>query len=113
MKINRRTAVGAMLAGAGAAVARPTLVQGAQAAARDVPEERIRAQVCGIGGGSGGIGAALAAARGCRLCRTMMTLGQAAGTAAALGIKHGVPARHVDIAELQANLRKQNVAISV
>jgi len=53
------------------------------------------------------------AASSCRLCRTMTTLGQAAGTAAALGIKHGVPARQVDVAELQADLKKQNVAISV
>lgn len=35
----------------------------ATAGAGSLPQERIRTQVCVIGGGSGGIGAALAAAR--------------------------------------------------
>lgn len=52
------------------------------------------------------------AASSCRLCRTMMTLGQAAGTAAAMGIKHHIPARRVDIGRLQAALAAQNVAIT-
>ncbi len=43
----------------------------------------------------------------------MMTLGQAAGTAAALGVKHGVPPRDVDTKELQASLVKRGVAIGV
>lgn len=51
------------------------------------------------------------AASSCRLCRTMMTLGQAAGNAAALCVKHGILPRQVDIAELQAALTSQNVAI--
>ena len=53
------------------------------------------------------------AASSCRLCRTMMTLGQAAGNAAALCIKHHLPTRQVDIKTLQAALVKQNVAIDV
>jgi hypothetical protein len=51
------------------------------------------------------------AASSCRLSRTMMTLGQAAGTAAAMGVKHGVPPREVDTKELQVALVKQGVAI--
>ena len=35
--------------------------------------------------------------------------GQAAGTAAALAVKAGIPPRHVDYKELQANLRRQGV----
>ena len=35
--------------------------------------------------------------------------GQAAGTAAALAVKGGIPPRHVDYKELQANLRRQGV----
>lgn len=52
------------------------------------------------------------AASSCRLSRTMMTLGQAAGTAAALGAKHGVPPREVDAKELQALLVEQGVAVT-
>ena len=37
--------------------------------------------------------------------------GQAAGTAAALAVKAGVPPRHVDYKELQANLRRQGVVL--
>lgn len=64
MRINRRGAVTAMLASAGG----PWWACGTGAAAAwsadRAPEERIRTQVCVVGGGSGGIGAALAAARG-------------------------------------------------
>ncbi len=52
------------------------------------------------------------AASSCRLSRTMMTLGQAAGAAAALCVKHGTPPRQVDIKELQTSLKSQGVAIS-
>jgi hypothetical protein len=52
------------------------------------------------------------AASSCRLSRTMMTLGQAAGTAAAFCVKHQLPPRKVDIRELQARLKAQNVALS-
>ncbi len=37
--------------------------------------------------------------------------GQAAGTAAALAVKAGIPPRHVDYKELQANLRKHGVEL--
>jgi hypothetical protein len=37
--------------------------------------------------------------------------GQAAGTAAALAVKAGIPPRHVDYNELQANLRRQGVGL--
>jgi hypothetical protein len=37
--------------------------------------------------------------------------GQAAGTAAALAVKAGIPPRHVDYKELQANLRRQGVGL--
>jgi len=52
------------------------------------------------------------AASSCRLSRTMMTLGQAAGTAAALAVKHHVPPRQVDIRDVQTRLKAQNVAVS-
>jgi hypothetical protein len=52
------------------------------------------------------------AASSCRLCRTMMTLGQAAGNAAALAVKHRLTTRQVDIRELQLQLTSQGVAIS-
>jgi len=52
------------------------------------------------------------AASSCRLSRTMMTLGQAAGTAAALCVQHHIVPRQVAIDELQASLQAQNVAIS-
>jgi hypothetical protein len=53
------------------------------------------------------------AASSCRLCRTMMTLGQAAGNAAAIVAKHRLANRQIDVAELQTRLRAQRVAISV
>jgi len=63
MKISRRTAMGALVTGATAGIARPVLGQTAEIAAADVPQEYLRTEVCVVGGGSGGIGAALAAAR--------------------------------------------------
>jgi len=51
------------------------------------------------------------AASSCRLCRTMMTLGQAAGNAAAMAAEGRVPVRQIDIAQLQARLRQQGVAL--
>ncbi len=53
------------------------------------------------------------AASSCRLCRTMMTLGQAAGNAAAMAVAQGSQARQVDVAALQAKLTAQGVAISM
>ena len=53
------------------------------------------------------------AASSCRLSRTMMTLGQAAGTAAAMCVTHHVTTRRVDVRELQASLQSQGVDISV
>ena len=53
------------------------------------------------------------AASSCRLCRTMMTLGQAAGNAAAIAAKHRLATRQIDVAKLQTRLRAQRVAISV
>jgi hypothetical protein len=53
------------------------------------------------------------AASSCRLCRTMMTLGQAAGNAAAMAVRGGLKTRQVDVADLQAKLVAQGVAISV
>jgi hypothetical protein len=53
------------------------------------------------------------AASSCRLCRTMMTLGQAAGNAAAIVAEHRLANRQIDVAELQTRLRAQRVAISV
>ncbi|MCX6901220.1 MAG: FAD-dependent oxidoreductase [Verrucomicrobia bacterium] len=52
------------------------------------------------------------AASSCRLQRTMMTLGQAAGNAAALAIKHHVDPRRIDVAELQVRLQSQGVDIT-
>jgi hypothetical protein len=49
------------------------------------------------------------AASSCRLQRTLITLGQAAGNAAALAVKHHVDPRGIDIAELQALLLSQGV----
>jgi hypothetical protein len=51
------------------------------------------------------------AASSCRLCRTMMTLGQAAGNAAALAVQHRVPIRQVDVAALRQRLQEQGVAV--
>lgn len=53
------------------------------------------------------------AASSCRLSRTMMTLGQAAGNAAAWAVQHKVRPRQVDIGPLQTRLQSQGVAISV
>lgn len=53
------------------------------------------------------------AAASCRLQRTLITLGQAAGTAAAMGVMHGASPREIDVTELQAKLVKQGVAIGV
>jgi hypothetical protein len=53
------------------------------------------------------------AAASCRLCRTMMTLGQAAGNAAALCVRERVPPREVDMARLRAMLSAQGVALTV
>ena len=52
------------------------------------------------------------AASSCRLCRTMMTLGQAAGNAAAMAVSERLTNRQVDIGELQKRLVAQGVAIS-
>jgi len=52
------------------------------------------------------------AASSCRLQRTMTTLGQAAGNAAALAVKHDMDLRHIDVADLQAKLRTQGVDIA-
>jgi hypothetical protein len=52
------------------------------------------------------------AASSCRLQRTMMTLGQAAGNAAALAVKHRITLRHMNVAELQARLQSQGVDIT-
>ena len=49
------------------------------------------------------------AASSCRLQRTLITLGQAAGNAAALAVKHHVDPRRIDIAELQAQLQSQGM----
>lgn len=53
------------------------------------------------------------AASSCRLQRTLMTLGQAGGTAAALAIRHGVDLRGVDTAELQRRLQAQGVEVGM
>ncbi len=52
------------------------------------------------------------AASSCRLQRTMMTLGQAAGNAAAVAVKHHVDPRRIDVVELQAALQSQGVDIT-
>jgi len=53
------------------------------------------------------------AASSCRLSRTMMTLGQAAGTAAAACVQKRVLPRQVDVGALQAALKAQGVAVAV
>jgi hypothetical protein len=53
------------------------------------------------------------AASSCRLQRTMITLGQAAGNAAAMAVANHVDPRGVDVAELQARLQSQGVDITV
>jgi len=52
------------------------------------------------------------AASSCRLSRTMMTLGQAAGTAAAICIREKTPLRAIDVAALRAELMRQGVELS-
>ncbi|MHC4444715.1 MAG: FAD-dependent oxidoreductase [Planctomycetota bacterium] len=52
------------------------------------------------------------AASSCRLSRTIMTIGQAAGTAAAMAVKHHLTTRQVDIRELQASMQAQGVDIT-
>ncbi len=51
------------------------------------------------------------AASGCRLQRTMMALGQAAGTAAALAAQTGMDARDVPAETLRESLRRQGVQL--
>jgi hypothetical protein len=51
------------------------------------------------------------AASSCRLCRTMMTLGQAAGNAAAMAVKGRVTTRQVDVQVLRTRLQEQGVAV--
>jgi len=52
------------------------------------------------------------AASSCRLTRTMMQLGQAAGTAAALAVQLGLPAAGVPAKPLRAALARQHVQLS-
>ena len=52
------------------------------------------------------------AASSCRPSRTMMTLGQAAGTAAATCARKRIAPREVDVRELRAALKAQRVAVS-
>lgn len=52
------------------------------------------------------------AASSCRLARTMMTLGQAAGNAAALAVAHRTELRQLDAAVLRDKLRSQRVDLS-
>jgi hypothetical protein len=51
------------------------------------------------------------AAASCRLSRTMMQLGHAAGTAAAIAVEQGLPLPAVPTTELRARLRAQNVQV--
>jgi hypothetical protein len=53
------------------------------------------------------------AASSCRLCRTMMTLGQAAGNAAAMAVRGGVMTRQIDVPELQKKLTEQGVELDI
>jgi len=64
MQVTRRVATKSLLSAAAAVPALPSIALGFSAAAADGPLERIKTQVCVVGGGSSGIGAALAAARG-------------------------------------------------
>jgi hypothetical protein len=59
-----------------------------------------------------GAGFSSIAASSCRLTRTMMELGQAAGTAAALGKARGCEARDVPAAALQSALREDHVQLA-
>lgn len=58
-----------------------------------------------------GAGFSSLAASSCRLSRTMMQLGQAAGTAAALASRAGAPIAAVNPADLRASLRQQHVQL--
>lgn len=51
------------------------------------------------------------AASSCRLQRTMITLGQAAGNAAAMAVEEGAPLRSIDVAALQSTLTRQGVEL--
>ncbi|MFP4250858.1 MAG: FAD-dependent oxidoreductase, partial [Armatimonadota bacterium] len=51
------------------------------------------------------------AASSCRLSRTMMQLGQAAGTAAAMGVQRGTDAREVSPDDLREALSEQHVQL--
>jgi hypothetical protein len=51
------------------------------------------------------------AASSCRLCRTMMTIGQAAGNAAAMAAKEKVTTRQMDVRQLRTNLQEQGVEL--
>ena len=53
------------------------------------------------------------AASSCRLSRTMITLGQAAGTAAAMCVRNRIPPRQIDVAKLRRTLTSQRVTVSV
>lgn len=64
MACNRRTVTKGLLGAAMAAWGLPSLAYGGEASGSDQPSERLKTQVCVVGGGSGGVGAALAAARG-------------------------------------------------
>ncbi len=59
-----------------------------------------------------GAGFSALAASSCRLTRTMMQLGQAAGTAAALARKRDLPVVEVPARELRAALAEQHVQLS-
>jgi len=63
VKLSRRSAAKAVLTTAAGGMMFPANTWASEPAVRDAAEEKIRTQVCVIGGGSGGIGAALAAAR--------------------------------------------------
>lgn len=58
-----------------------------------------------------GAGFSSLAASSCRLSRTMMTLGQAAGTAAYLAVQAQCELKDVSCLELRRELRKQNVEL--
>jgi len=162
LPITRRTAAKALVATAAGGMMPGATAQSSPADRHHASDERIRAEVCVIGGGSGGTGAALAAARAgakvvlveresilggtatnafvniwrpvaglkgvhnlmiasraagfshiasgaVRLQRTLMTLGQAAGNAAAIASKRRIGVAEVDVAELQARLRERRV----
>jgi hypothetical protein len=58
-----------------------------------------------------GAGFSSLAASSCRLSRTMMQLGQAAGTAAAITIEHNIAPPQLPPEELRARLRTQHVQL--